>query len=238
MRHLLALAALLGCLGACTAQNPEYEPGNGDGGIADLTGSEGSDLSDPPTDVDLADPGSIDMSRPPECKTEMRSCRTSAGRSFSRYCRAGFFADDRACPTDSICKDGYCQVPPRTMTSAAGSPCGVEGDCTRFNTEYTCTPFVVNVMGRLDVQTFYAKPKGMGGSGTQCKPMDSSPCRSGFCDQVSYNRNGTDFNYCFRRCARSSDCPNNSFACRSPRVLVEGQLFTNNGNNLGSCIPN
>lgn len=250
MRHTLARpwhAGLVGCLFAslvaCTGTNPDYMGPTGDQDLAgpvdpnaDLAGPATEDLTSPTEKPDLSDP-------PPECRPTARRCRTSGATAVSQACdAAGRWRDDRQCPADSACANGYCQVPVRMANSVAGTPCGNERDCTNSDGNQSCAPFVVTMQGRLVVISYCARSMVAMSSttGTQCKPPDGSVCRTGFCDEVVYQIDAGSVNYCLRRCSRDSDCPTN-FRCRPSKTIIEGQPYAQifgTANGVGSCTPN
>lgn len=172
------------------------------------------------------------------CENKARRCRQVADPLtwYSQYCQEGKWLDDRRCPQNSECREGYCQPPPRQGTFE-GKQCIRENDCFgNTATDYACEPFV-QLPGK-EVRhycAFQLSPPNQGLPGTPCMPSMGEACRSGFCDEITHMSGGKTYNFCYRTCGISSDCPSSAlrFTCQDARVTVEQVTYT-----MGkSCIP-
>jgi hypothetical protein len=222
----LALALLL--CGGCTAENPDYLPFP-----TSVDAAADEDLRSPPGTADLRTPAP-DLA---VCQPGARHCRQADGAVWvSQLCREARWADDRRCPVNAGCSDGYC-TPPPPIGPFEGKPCQRENDCFSSMqpiTNVACQPFVdpasKMITGFCALQI---SRQGTGFPGTPCRPPDGVGCRSGFCDEIAHEVNGRDVNFCFRACEVDSDCPNNARSCREALITVE-QIPFKGGR---SCIP-
>jgi hypothetical protein len=215
MKWKYRAAAIVLAFAACTAPNPNFAGGSGDGGASDgsVDGSSADGLS--PVDMTAV------------CMPKQRTCLAQTG---SALCEAGQFKLDRKCPNLSTCTTGYCQPPPVSSTSLVGASCDPAG-APQENVCFSTTGDVLSCEPFVDPNTkkigwFCDKAVGMGLPGTTCATGDD--CRSGFCGS-----NGT----CFRSCLDQTDCPlmgntGQPYRCATVAIVVEGEQVS-----AKSCIP-
>ncbi len=185
----------------CLGPNPEYLPGQ-----------------------------KADMGQGGECRSGERRCDLRLTYWESQSCHRGQWTDDRRCPHNSECMDGYCQAPPMEGTFE-GKPCLQENDCFELTQSiYSCQPFVHVPDGVIEYAC--AQEVGTALPGTPCTTAAGSRCRSGFCDEVGHPAgNGT--NYCFRLCGIATDCPSTARLCEDARITVEQVQ----DGAVKSCVP-
>jgi hypothetical protein len=149
----------------------------------------------------------------------------------SEVCKAGMFAVDRTCPTQSFCASGYCNAPGGGAQSCQLSGGPNEQDCLGLSSTLSCQPFVdpknptaagVQWFCDTEVAPCTTMPPG-GCPGDAC--TSGAQCRSGFCGS-----NGT----CYRACLSQADCPstNPALKCSTVQIDVEGVMVS-----ALSCIP-